>query len=328
MRHLKPIMLKETYYLPIEAEIQRIFDTIFYIPLQKIWAKPYEISNSVSALKKAIEQGRVWYYDRKFFGTFNASISKELKKLGAVYVERYQAWTLPLDLVPSELKFAQATADYRFESLRRKTVDLLDNLNIPQLDITGIAKDAYQGTITAMESDLLKTLPKESPEPTDAPATARSRVAIEAVLSDDQKRIISDEWSQNLNLYIKGWMDENILKLREQVQPHVMAGGRAETIVKKIQDNYAVSRHKAKFLARQETALLMSKYQETRYTEMGITQYKWSDSHDQRVRHDHHELNGKIFSWDNPPITNRKTGARNNPGEDFNCRCVAIPVIV
>ena len=34
----------------------------------------------------------------------------------------------------------------------------------------------------------------------------------------------------------------------------------------------------------------------------------------------------KIFEWDNPPITNEK-GDRNNPHEDWQCRCEAIFVI-
>jgi uncharacterized protein with gpF-like domain len=38
-------------------------------------------------------------------------------------------------------------------------------------------------------------------------------------------------------------------------------------------------------------------------------------------------LNGMKFSWTEPPITNKQTGARNNPGCDFGCRCLALPVI-
>ena len=72
---------------------------------------------------------------------------------------------------------------------------------------------------------------------------------------------------------------------------------------------------------------MVSKYRQIRYEDVGIRRYMWSTSGDVRVRHDHKELNGKIFYFDNPPITDKATGARNNPGEDFGCRCVAIPVM-
>lgn len=45
--------------------------------------------------------------------------------------------------------------------------------------------------------------------------------------------------------------------------------------------------------------------------------YIWRTRGDDKVRTAHAENNGRIFAWDNPP-----TG---NPGEDYNCRCLAEP---
>lgn len=58
----------------------------------------------------------------------------------------------------------------------------------------------------------------------------------------------------------------------------------------------------------------------------GVQEYIWSDSGDSRVRSGHHRLNGKKFRWDDPPVVDERTGRRCHPGEDFQCRCVAIPV--
>jgi uncharacterized protein with gpF-like domain len=38
-------------------------------------------------------------------------------------------------------------------------------------------------------------------------------------------------------------------------------------------------------------------------------------------------MNGKIFSFDNPPVVDKKTGRKANHSEDYNCRCVAIPAL-
>lgn len=79
-------------------------------------------------------------------------------------------------------------------------------------------------------------------------------------------------------------------------------------------------------MARQETSLLTAKYRKLRYTDVGITKYRWSTSHDDRVRKRHKELDGQVFDFEAPPIVNEK-GDRKNPGEDFGCRCQAIPII-
>jgi SPP1 gp7 family putative phage head morphogenesis protein len=53
----------------------------------------------------------------------------------------------------------------------------------------------------------------------------------------------------------------------------------------------------------------------------------WSTSHDRRVRDSHKELNGRVFTWDNPPIVDPARGRRAHPGQDYGCRCVAVPVM-
>jgi Phage Mu protein F like protein len=48
------------------------------------------------------------------------------------------------------------------------------------------------------------------------------------------------------------------------------------------------------------------------------THYFWRTRGDNKVRAAHAANNGRIFSWDNPPVT-------GHPGEDFGCRCWAEP---
>ncbi|MFA5380138.1 MAG: minor capsid protein, partial [Dehalococcoidia bacterium] len=80
-------------------------------------------------------------------------------------------------------------------------------------------------------------------------------------------------------------------------------------------------------LARQETSLFFSKFSMNRASSAGVRRYKWSTSHDGRVRERHKELNGTIHSVDDPPVVDLKTGRRAHPGCDFGCRCAAIWVL-
>jgi hypothetical protein len=49
-----------------------------------------------------------------------------------------------------------------------------------------------------------------------------------------------------------------------------------------------------------------------------LPRYVWLTSGDEKVRPSHAANDGKIFYWSDPPST-------GHPGEDINCRCVAVP---
>lgn len=59
----------------------------------------------------------------------------------------------------------------------------------------------------------------------------------------------------------------------------------------------------------------------------GVTEYIWRTRRDWRVRPDHQDLDDTIQDWAHPPVVDMRTGRRAHPGEDFLCRCVAIPVL-
>lgn len=144
---------------------------------------------------------------------------------------------------------------------------------------------------------------------------------------------------------LQRWVDENVLKIQRLPQDTlgdmkriVLEGYRngetVTTITKQIQNSYNVSKDYASFLARDQLSTLNAQITKFQQTDAGCTHYKWSDSGDSRVRSCHRFLNGKICSWDDPPemwYETKKsgrvyTGRRCHPGEDYGCRCVAIPV--
>ena len=96
-------------------------------------------------------------------------------------------------------------------------------------------------------------------------------------------------------------------------------GKLSKDIGKEIKAEFGVTDRRAAFIARDQVAKFNGNLTQLRQTQAGISKYEWQTSEDERVRDSHRELNGKIFSWDDPPEV-------GNPGEDFNCRCVAIPV--
>lgn len=113
--------------------------------------------------------------------------------------------------------------------------------------------------------------------------------------------------------------DESVKRVEQSVFAGASRGARFEDVADEIKAATGVSDSKARFLARDQTAKLNGELTEARQRSVGIEKYEWSTSLDERVRDSHAANEGKIFSWDSPPET-------GHPGEDYNCRCVAIPV--
>ena len=307
MKFLKPAPLKQSYWKSIEKDIQNIFNDV-YRGLFELIKGELQLYNEVSNLKQAILTSKIAYSDGEFFGKYSASITKELRAIGAVFDNTKKTWKLPQDNLPFDIRSALAIKASQNQKLSEQVLTKISNV-----DIYGIIKDnslqvAYERVIGNMNFDIDKT------------------IGIPITLTEEQKTIIAKEWTNNLDLYIKNFLQENITQLRQDIEQNTLSGNRAENLVKSIQSRYDVTKSKAKFLARQETSLLMSKMRETRYANAGIRKYKWSTSNDTRVRHRHKELDGKIYLFSSPPIVDKK-GNRANPGEDFNCRCLAIPVV-
>lgn len=90
-----------------------------------------------------------------------------------------------------------------------------------------------------------------------------------------------------------------------------------------------VAINRARLIARTETARANASINQARAMNVGSRQYRWHNSGDGSVRESHRiyrgkRLQGKIFSWDDPPTLD--DGMTGHPGTFENCRCFAEPV--
>lgn len=130
---------------------------------------------------------------------------------------------------------------------------------------------------------------------------------------------------------IKSLMGKALDQIERMVSQAMSSGTPTRTLAKDIQKRFDVSRSKASLIARDQTAKLASRINQERQTSFGITKYTWSTSGDERVRPGHVALDGTIQEWANPPeipgtATSSSPPRTAHPGEDFQCRCDAIPV--
>ena len=119
---------------------------------------------------------------------------------------------------------------------------------------------------------------------------------------------------------------ETLKRMYNVISGGQYAGKTAAEIGRQIQASYNVSKSHARFIARDQMAKLNARITQQQQTDAGITEYVWRTVGDGRVRESHRHLNGKRFKYSDPPVVDPKTGRRANPGEDYQCRCVALPV--
>jgi SPP1 gp7 family putative phage head morphogenesis protein len=117
------------------------------------------------------------------------------------------------------------------------------------------------------------------------------------------------------------------------VMPAVESGLRVAEIEKQIKERFSVSNSRAQLIARDQVGKLNGELNQARQEAVGVESYTWWTTGDERVRGRpggvnpkgmHWELHGRVFRWDDPPITN-SDGDHNHPGSDFQCRCQARP---
>ncbi|GHA66211.1 hypothetical protein GCM10009007_03340 [Formosimonas limnophila] len=94
-------------------------------------------------------------------------------------------------------------------------------------------------------------------------------------------------------------------------------------LIDRIEKAGNVTRSRARTIARTETAKLNADMSKVKSVALGITSYEWRTAGDERVRDDHDICDGKTYKYGEQ--TDSDSG--NEPGQDVNCRCVAINVI-
>lgn len=314
-KQLRPIKIDYEYYDQLERVILEILETHIYAPLVgELNLKKSLFKNDMSDLLDAIRTGRLTFWQGEFQGTLNATLTKELRRLGAVRDGRTGTYKIRMIDLPADIRIAIAASEDRFSKAMFRI-----NQKLNQFDSVSVIGDLrierfFDKSIYKTEVDIQKTL---------------KNITVTPELTDSQREKISEGYTENLNRYIRKFTDEQILDLRKKIQTNTLQGYRFGGLVKSLQDSYGVSQNKAKFLARQETNLMMQEFKKVRYVDAGSKGYHWgcvAGSPDHPVRQIHKALENTYILWSQPPVTDIK-GNRNHAGCDYNCRCFPKVVI-
>jgi len=313
---LEPVQENEEIVNTIQHFIEWALNQVLLKPILDVLEqyKPQAKQNSIDYLQDAINKGLIMYdaNNKRFTGSFNASIASSLRKLGADFdgdgfvIQQYS--------LPSSLQTAITQARQKNEFISQKIIEAFSTQQMQTL----LKNISFENVYTQFINDLDKQMMQN----------AEDVISIQPVYNTKIKKQIAEAYSNNLKLYIKDFTDDKIVALRQYLQPLILENGyRSEVLQEYLTKSFNVNKAKAKFLARQESSLLMTSYTEARYQSEGIKKFIWSSSGDSRVRPEHKLLNGKEFSFNDLPIIDSKTGERGLPGQAFGCRCRMKPVV-
>ena len=267
---------------------------------------------------------------------------RKSKGLGKLRIPKPPA---PPSLMPLELEFFKLIRA-RLAVLRQAVVEQLIP-RLPELERQALVSDAIRHDQDW--TDLLRQILQNLFELTEVPPGELNRqiaklgadvgrMNFAAIRNQMQKTIATDvflSFSTADSAAVKGMISDstNLIKTIEQqffteiegtVLRNFRAGVRHEEVAKQISERFKVSEKRGRVIARDQTNKLNGALTKQRQTRLGISEYKWRTSLDERVRASHARLEGKTFSWDNPPIVD---GQPAHPGQPIHCRCFAEPVI-
>lgn len=139
------------------------------------------------------------------------------------------------------------------------------------------------------------------------------------------KELLEQWLNENLGM-ISSIPQELVRQLREVFREDISKQLSVDIIAKHVRHTCKTSKSHSKFIARDQIGKLQSKITQYQQQDAGVKEYIWCSAHDGKVRKRHRQLDKKKFRWDSPPVSDPKTGRRCHPGEDYGCRCVALPV--
>lgn len=293
MTILSPIIHKDEYTKTIEKEIVQYLDDVLFAPLAGL----RENATENDALVVAILAGKVWF-DEGFKGTFSAEISKRIHELGGFSIPSYQ--------LPIEVREALANAGAKLSAYK---VLLLGSLAAAESNISIMPEQFDENPIKEVVSDLV--------------AQFEMSIGDHEAIPTEIMLQVEEMMGDMLTGAMQALALVGVSSLREEV-------AKADTFAS-LEDSIQVIRtgllRRAGWAAEGTTAKATSSLRVQLAEAFGIEEYKWVTVHDSRVRHDHKTLDGRIFRFDSPPIVDNATGRRGNPGDDYNCRCHARPII-
>lgn len=126
---------------------------------------------------------------------------------------------------------------------------------------------------------------------------------------------------------IKSIASEYLQKVEGAVMRSITTGNGLQDLVPALEQYEGQTHRRAKNIALDQTRKVYNSINRGRMEALGVQRFMWHHSGGgAHPREDHVDMDGEIYSFDNLPIIDKRTGERGIPGQAPNCRCTMSPV--
>lgn len=206
--------------------------------------------------------------------------------------------------IASQARILTASLTDRFTSLFAKRAEPL---------ATTMVNGADKASTTALHSSLQKL---------SGGLSLKTSVS-DPVLDNIRKAAVVE----NVGL-IKSIAQEYLQKVQGAVMRSITTGNGLQDLVPALEQYEGQTHRRAKNIALDQTRKTYNSINKGRMQKIGIKAFEWIHSGGgAHPREDHLALDGKIFSFDNLPVIDQRTGERGIPGQAVNCKCTMAPAL-
>lgn len=245
-------------------------------------------------------------YAQKLLRQINAMADETEREVQALYRRNRPAVTTGLDAsMASQARILMNQMARRFEVVFRRLAP-------------GLAKQTLAGINRASASNLHASLRDVSGGLSLKTSVITGRV----------REVMTASTAENVAL-IKSIPAQYFEKIQGTIMRAITAGRGAADVFDMVEHIGAVTRKRAKLIARDQTSKATTALNAARMDDLGITEFEWLHSAAGKEPRPLHKnvLDGNVYRLDNLPIIDEKTGERGLPGQLINCRCRMVPVI-
>ena len=233
-------------------------------------------------------------------------MKRMVKALGKVTMRIFDDQIVPQIKAYSRADEAYYTIDGPLDIIK-KAIEIIKGLSLGIFNASSIQNAAtrFVNSLNAFNANNMKSQGRiNGIDPT----------AFEPWLAEYMRTTIAENVS-----YITNIRDDYTVKIEAIIIQGVKNGKSMADIRDQLVKQIGITENRAQFIAVDQTGSILGQLTAKRHQEMGAVGFRWVDSGDSRVRKKHRELNGKAFSYANPP-------AEGLPGTPFRCRCTADPI--
>lgn len=130
---------------------------------------------------------------------------------------------------------------------------------------------------------------------------------------------VLENWAAENALLIKSIPDRQIAKVQNLITQAAINGTGMKDLREQLEKVENLPMERAELIADDQIGKLNGQLTRIRQESIGIKQYRWRGRLDNRERDSHLVREGKVYSWNKPPIG-------GHPGSEIRCRCHAQPI--